>query len=136
MLLCRYYRRALELAIVATESWSRSGVGFVCQLGDIIDGQNKENGTSEEALRTVEQCSRCSVVSVQSVRCGLSAVWPRCSWCVLVVLGVSAVWARCSVVGAVGAVCSEEKLVYTYSCRHPGAECNEQILLQEIARHR
>ena len=78
---CRYYRHALKLTTVATESWSAAGVAFVCQLGDIIDGQNKDNGTSEEALRTVGHCDLASVCF--SLHCGPDAVCSGVFWCVL-----------------------------------------------------
>lgn len=54
----RYYRTSLQLLRNAVESWSQSkttGVKpeFVLQLGDIIDGFNKDRGDSERALDAV-----------------------------------------------------------------------------------
>ncbi|XP_028990403.1 manganese-dependent ADP-ribose/CDP-alcohol diphosphatase [Betta splendens] len=51
----RYYRSSLKLVRNALDSWSESAVkpDFILQLGDIIDGFNKRDGTSEEALDTV-----------------------------------------------------------------------------------
>ncbi|KAG7271619.1 hypothetical protein CRUP_009277 [Coryphaenoides rupestris] len=51
----RYYRSSLRLLRNARESWSCAAVppSFILQLGDIIDGVNKERGASERALDTV-----------------------------------------------------------------------------------
>jgi len=47
----RYYRHALQAATLAVEEWEQQGddVLFVAQLGDIIDGFNKREGTAESA---------------------------------------------------------------------------------------
>jgi len=51
----RYYRSSLRLLRNARESWSGAAVrpSFILQLGDIIDGLNKERGASVRALDTV-----------------------------------------------------------------------------------
>ncbi|CAL8306571.1 unnamed protein product [Boreogadus saida] len=51
----RYYRSSLQLLMNARESWSRSAVkpSFILQLGDIIDGFNKQHDSSDQALDTV-----------------------------------------------------------------------------------
>ncbi|XP_070783414.1 manganese-dependent ADP-ribose/CDP-alcohol diphosphatase isoform X2 [Enoplosus armatus] len=49
----RYYRSSLRLLRNAQESWSAVKPDFIVQLGDIIDGFNKDHGASERALDTV-----------------------------------------------------------------------------------
>ena len=51
----RYYRSSLQLLRNARESWSRAAVkpSFILQLGDIIDGFNKQHDSSDQALDTV-----------------------------------------------------------------------------------
>jgi manganese-dependent ADP-ribose/CDP-alcohol diphosphatase len=66
----RHYRGTLSQADAAAEHWNRSGVDFVVQLGDLIDGQNAggygagldfAEPQSESALaRVVEALSKCS----------------------------------------------------------------------------
>ncbi|XP_066560786.1 manganese-dependent ADP-ribose/CDP-alcohol diphosphatase isoform X2 [Amia ocellicauda] len=51
----RYYRNSLSLLRRANEKWSREAVQpiFILQLGDIIDGFNKQHNASEKALETI-----------------------------------------------------------------------------------
>ncbi|XP_029311767.1 manganese-dependent ADP-ribose/CDP-alcohol diphosphatase [Cottoperca gobio] len=65
----RYYRSSLQLLRNAQESWSKSAVRpeFILQLGDIIDGFNKDHGTSDKALDTVLREFSSSPVEVHHV---------------------------------------------------------------------
>ena len=56
----RYYRNSLSLLSDAIRHWNdRSDVSFVLQLGDLIDGHNKRNGTSDIALqKTLGVCAQ------------------------------------------------------------------------------
>lgn len=49
----RYYKHSLCCLQKAIEDWNRTGVQFVIQLGDIIDGFNAQHKTSEKALQQV-----------------------------------------------------------------------------------
>ncbi|XP_051523228.1 manganese-dependent ADP-ribose/CDP-alcohol diphosphatase isoform X1 [Myxocyprinus asiaticus] len=51
----RYYRNSLQLLRNAIQSWNEEHVkpGFILQLGDIIDGYNKNYEASDRALETV-----------------------------------------------------------------------------------
>ncbi|XP_061611095.1 manganese-dependent ADP-ribose/CDP-alcohol diphosphatase isoform X1 [Phyllopteryx taeniolatus] len=51
----RYYRNSIGLLRKARESWSHSAARpkFIIQLGDIIDGFNKDRGASSRALEQV-----------------------------------------------------------------------------------
>ncbi|XP_013788443.1 manganese-dependent ADP-ribose/CDP-alcohol diphosphatase-like isoform X2 [Limulus polyphemus] len=51
-LLCRYYREALDHVDSAFCEWEREGsVNFVLQLGDIIDGLNRNDASSHIAMK-------------------------------------------------------------------------------------
>ncbi|CAK6970655.1 manganese-dependent ADP-ribose/CDP-alcohol diphosphatase [Scomber scombrus] len=65
----RYYRSSLELLRNARESWSESAVKpqFILQLGDIIDGFNKEHNASQQALDSVLRELSSSPVEVHHV---------------------------------------------------------------------
>ena len=47
----RYYRHALDGLRMAVDCWNEQEVSFVAQLGDLIDGKNKEAGACS-ALQT------------------------------------------------------------------------------------
>lgn len=49
----RFYRSSLTLLRNAVKSWGESGPDFILQLGDIIDGFNKDHEASDRALDTV-----------------------------------------------------------------------------------
>lgn len=49
----RFYRSSLTLLRNAVRSWRESGPDFILQLGDIIDGFNKNHEASDRALDTV-----------------------------------------------------------------------------------
>lgn len=51
----RYYRNSLHLLRNAIRHWNEEEVkpSFILQLGDIIDGFNRQHGASEEALQKV-----------------------------------------------------------------------------------
>lgn len=51
----RYYRSSIELLRNALDSWSKAAVrpGFILQLGDLIDGQNKLLAASDRAVDAV-----------------------------------------------------------------------------------
>ncbi|XP_060071473.1 manganese-dependent ADP-ribose/CDP-alcohol diphosphatase-like [Ylistrum balloti] len=49
----RFYRKALTLLQRAVSDWTAEEANCVLQLGDVIDGFNKEEKASESALRTV-----------------------------------------------------------------------------------
>ncbi|XP_025018906.1 manganese-dependent ADP-ribose/CDP-alcohol diphosphatase isoform X2 [Python bivittatus] len=49
----RYYKHSLCCLQNAIEDWNGTGVQFVIQLGDIIDGFNAQHKTSEKALQEV-----------------------------------------------------------------------------------
>lgn len=51
----RYYRSSIELLRNALDSWSKAAVrpGFILQLGDLIDGQNKPLAASDRAVDAV-----------------------------------------------------------------------------------
>ncbi|XP_034050331.1 manganese-dependent ADP-ribose/CDP-alcohol diphosphatase isoform X2 [Thalassophryne amazonica] len=49
----RFYRNSLQLLRNAMRSWSSVRPGFILQLGDVIDGFNKQHGDSERALESV-----------------------------------------------------------------------------------
>merc|ERR1719329_1509888 len=49
----RHYRGALDMVDSAVDYWRSRQVGFVCQLGDIIDGQCKSHSDSEADLKAV-----------------------------------------------------------------------------------
>ena len=49
----RRYRHSLSCLREAVKSWKSENLAFVTQLGDIIDGFNREDNNSEEALRAV-----------------------------------------------------------------------------------
>lgn len=51
----RYYRSSLKLLRNALDAWSQAAAKprFILQLGDVIDGFNKRQGASEEALDAV-----------------------------------------------------------------------------------
>ncbi|MBN3313466.1 ADPRM diphosphatase, partial [Atractosteus spatula] len=59
----RYYRNSLTLLRRANQKWKSEAVqpSFILQLGDIIDGFNKQHDASEKALQTVinelQQCN-------------------------------------------------------------------------------
>ncbi|XP_057682397.1 manganese-dependent ADP-ribose/CDP-alcohol diphosphatase [Corythoichthys intestinalis] len=65
----RYYRNSLELLRQARESWSHSDTRpkFILQMGDIIDGFNKNNGNSSQALERVLDEFRLSPIEVHHV---------------------------------------------------------------------
>ncbi|GMH43001.1 hypothetical protein BSKO_10923 [Bryopsis sp. KO-2023] len=49
----RYYRNTLTQISKAKDAWNAEGVDLVVHCGDIIDGTNKFNATSEQALAKV-----------------------------------------------------------------------------------
>ncbi|XP_077406904.1 manganese-dependent ADP-ribose/CDP-alcohol diphosphatase [Vanacampus margaritifer] len=65
----RYYRNSLGLLRNARESWSHSAARpkFIIQLGDIIDGFNKDRGASSRALEKVLEEFSLSLIDVHHV---------------------------------------------------------------------
>ncbi|XP_019720013.1 manganese-dependent ADP-ribose/CDP-alcohol diphosphatase [Hippocampus comes] len=65
----RYYRSSLELLRKARESWSHSAPRpkFIIQLGDIIDGFNKDRGASSRAVEKVLEEFSLSPIEVHHV---------------------------------------------------------------------
>lgn len=57
----RHYRNALSIAKAAVKHWNEAGVEVLVQLGDVIDGCNKNLGASQTALAAVtEALGQCS----------------------------------------------------------------------------
>ncbi|XP_069110263.1 manganese-dependent ADP-ribose/CDP-alcohol diphosphatase-like [Argopecten irradians] len=54
----RFYRKALTLLQRAVTDWSAEKVDCVLQLGDVIDGFNKDENTSKSALATIFEVLR------------------------------------------------------------------------------
>ncbi|KAM3592756.1 uncharacterized protein V6R79_024537 [Siganus canaliculatus] len=65
----RYYRGSLQLLRNAQKSWSTAAIkpDFILQLGDIIDGFNKRDDSSEQALDSVLKEFSSSPVEVHHV---------------------------------------------------------------------
>lgn len=65
----RFYRSSLRLLRNAQRSWLQSAVRpeFILQLGDVIDGFNKDHGASERALERVLAEFSCSPMQVHHV---------------------------------------------------------------------
>lgn len=65
----RYYRNSLKLLRSAIQDWKEERVNpsFILQLGDIIDGYNKNHGASDRALETVVNEFENSLVKIHHV---------------------------------------------------------------------
>lgn len=65
----RYYRNSLKLMRSAIQCWREEEVNlsFILQLGDIIDGYNKNHGASDRAIETVINEFENSLVKVHHV---------------------------------------------------------------------
>ena len=51
----RYFRRALEITQHAVDAWDQTDIRFIAQLGDLIDGRNKDAGLSDSSLNAVSK---------------------------------------------------------------------------------
>jgi len=64
----RYFRRALEITQHAVDAWDQTDIRFIAQLGDLIDGRNKDAGLSDSSLNAVQSTiGKCQCKTVYSM---------------------------------------------------------------------